>query len=283
LPPIKFSQSFLKQIGLYQRLKASSVYDLYWTIADRRLLADREAEVAFYLSLLKGFKAGAVIFDIGANEGAKTDIFLRMGAHVIAVDPDESNTTVLRQRFQGYRFRQRPVVIVPKAVSDHEAIETMWIDAPGSAKNTLSRKWVDVLRADHDRFGTSLEFAETRQVATVTLEQLMRKYGVPHFVKIDVEGAEPLVLRGLQQPVPYLSFEVNLPEFRPEGLECISLLSGIASEGRFNYTADCLVGLALTEWLPATEFSSVLEKCQEPSVEVFWRTSHSPKVAGQRF
>jgi FkbM family methyltransferase len=282
LPPIKFSQSFVKRSALYQRLKASSVYDLYWTVADRRLLADRDAEVAFYLDLLKGFKPGALIFDIGANEGAKTDIFLRMGARVIAVDPDESNATVLRQRFQGYRFRQRPVVIVPKAVSDHEAIETMWIDAPGSAKNTLSRKWVDVLRTDRDRFGTSLEFAETRQVATVTLQQLMREYGVPHFVKIDVEGAEPLVLKGMQQPVPYLSFEVNLPEFRPEGLECLDLLRRIEPEGRFNYAVDCRVGLALTEWLPAAEFSKVLEACQEPSVEVFWRTSHSQKAAGQR-
>lgn len=65
------------------------------------------------------------------------------------------------------------------------------------------------------------------------------------FVKIDVEGYEPHVLRGLRRLVPYLSFEVNLPEFKQEGLECVEQLANIAAAGRFNYAIDCGQGLVL--------------------------------------
>jgi hypothetical protein len=149
---------------------------------------------------------------------------------------------------------------------------TMWIDAPGSAKNTLSRKWVETLRGDERRFGHRLGFADCREVETVSLEQLIRVHGLPFYVKIDVEGHELSILRGIQRPVPFLSFEVNLPEFRPEGLECVSLLAHLAQDGRFNYTPDCRRGLALERWGTAEEFRAVLHSCADPSIEVFWRS-----------
>jgi hypothetical protein len=71
--------------------------------------------------------------------------------------------------------------------------------------------------------------------------------------------------------VPFLSFEVNLPEFRSEGIECIHSLSRIAPDGEFNYVVDCREGLILKQWLPCKEFSKAFETCQESSVEVFWR------------
>jgi len=149
----------------------------------------------------------------------------------------------------------------------------MWIAAPGSAQNTLSDKWVSVLRNDDRRFGERFEFTNRREVRTVTIDQLMRDYGVPHFVKIDVEGFEPQVLRGLRRPIPFLSFEVNLPEFRPEGIECIRLLERVAGEGVFNFGTDSQGGLALERWLHAPDFSAVFDRCREPSIEIFWRTT----------
>ena len=96
---------------------------------------------------------------------------------------------------------------------------------------------------------------------------------VPRAIKIDVEGYELHVLRGLRQPVPYLSFEVNLPEFRSEGLQCVDVLEALASEGKFNYTDDCRQGLALKQWLAPQEFSALLARCGDPSIEVFWKTN----------
>jgi FkbM family methyltransferase len=269
----KFAQSFLRQVGLYRRLKSSFVYDFYWAFVDQQVLKDRTTEVEFYKRTLQGFRKGNLIFDIGANQGYKTDIFLRLGARVVAVDPDEESQESLRQRFLKYRLTPKRVDIEGKAVSDAISIKTMWIDAPGSAKNTLNPKWVETLRTDPKRFGQRLDFAGVKQVETVTLEKLMATHGIPFFIKIDVEGHEPSVLRGLNRPVPYLSVEVNLPEFKLEGLQCIKILHEIAADGQFNYAVDCERGLMLESWMRPREFAQVIERCEAPSIEVFWKTS----------
>lgn len=271
-------QGMLQRAGLYHRLKASSVHELYWRIAGRRWILAREKQLDFYRQLLSGFRPGDLIFDIGANEGFKTDLFLRLGARVVAIEPDETNQAILRERFSKFRLVRRPMVIVGKAVSDKSALETMWIDGAGSAVNTLSQKWASALSANKDRHAhghQGLDFARQETVETTTLEQLMSEHGVPAFIKIDVEGYELNVIRGLRRPVPYLSFEVNLPEFRPEGLQCVEILGGLATAGTFNYAIECEQGLALKRWLTADEFLDVLGKCTEPSIEVVWKGSGS--------
>ena len=277
MPTIKQSlQGVLGRLGVHQRLKASLLYDLYWNIADKRLIEARRSEVGFYRNLLQGFRHGDLIFDIGANVGIKTDVYLRLGARVVSIEPDESNQKILREKFHKLRLIRKPVSIVGKAVSDKIASETMWIDGPGSALNTLSQKWVEALKENKTRFAhtqDSLDFAHHKVVETTTLEHLISAHGLPFFVKIDVEGHEANVLRGLKHPVPFLSFEINLPEFRPEGLECIKLLEQLASDGKFNYSTDCGRGLALTEWVDAQNFAPILEGCANSAIEVFWKTA----------
>jgi len=193
---------------------------------------------------------------------------------VIAIEPDETNQSILRERFVKFRLAQRPLVIIGKALSDKDAVETMWIDGPGSAVNTLSQKWAITLKEDKARhkYGhCGLDFTRQKTVETTTLEQLIVLYGMPTFIKIDVEGYEFKVLQGLRHPVPNLSFEVNLPEFRSEGQQCVEFLGKLEATGRFNYAVDCEKGLALERWLSADEFLPVLEQCANESIEVFWK------------
>lgn len=268
-------QLALKRAGIYYRLKNSYLYDLYWRFADKRLIDGRRKELDFYSRLLNGFRRGDLIFDVGANVGEKANIFLRLGARVVCIEPDQANQEVLRDKFLRYRFASKPVIIVGKAVSDKSTIETMWIDGAGSAVNTLSQKWAETLKANKDKFEhehCGLEFAQRKAIETTTLEELILTHGLPFFVKIDVEGYERNVIKGLKHPVAFLSFEVNLPEFRQEGIECVRLLSGLGGDGEFNYATDLDRGLALEKWLGAQEFSSVVEQYSERYMEVFWRT-----------
>jgi hypothetical protein len=152
----------------------------------------------------------------------------------------------------------------------------MLVDGPASAVNTLSRKWAEDLKKNKATFEhghCGLEFTEVKKVQTTTLEDLISKYGAPFFVKIDVEGHELSALRGLHRPVPYISFETNLPEFRTEGVECISVLQKLAPAGRFNYMSECVRGLRLEDWVSAEEMCAVLGQCTERSIEIFWKSS----------
>jgi hypothetical protein len=103
-----------------------------------------------------------------------------------------------------------------------------------------------------------------------TLEQMISTYGRPFYIKIDVEGYELNVLKGLQTAVPYLSFEVNLPYFRSEGEQCTARLREIAADGVFN----CAVGgrLMFSDWMSHDNFAKAFAEVRKPSVEVFWRT-----------
>lgn len=265
-------QAVFNGSGIYERAKASWVYDCYWTLADKQIIEDRRKEVHFYRHLLQGFRKGDLIFDVGANLGYKTDMFLKIGGRVVAVDPDDLNQRTLKQKFLDYRLKRKSLVIVAKALGAENSVQTMWVDKRGSALNTLSHKWAEVLRQDQNRFGHQVKFSKSKEVEVVTIEELIELYGEPFFIKVDVEGYELAVLRGMRRPVPYLSFEVNLPEFKEEGLKCIQVLARLKPSGKFNYTPDCRNGLALREWISTDEISAVLNSCAERSIEIFWKT-----------
>jgi FkbM family methyltransferase len=82
-------------------------------------------------------KWNQLIFDVGANEGLQDRFFLRLGARVAAVESDDANEEILRQKFLRHRLTPKPVNIDGRAVSENVAVKSMWIDALGSAKNTL--------------------------------------------------------------------------------------------------------------------------------------------------
>jgi FkbM family methyltransferase len=263
---------------LRHRLRFSAIPRLYWALAKRETLLSAHQEEAFYRKLLEGLRRQDLIFDIGANQGLKTDVFLRLGARVVAVEPDDACQAILRYRLQRYRLRSRPVTIVGKAASDKIGTEKMWIDGPGSAVNTISRKWADQLKENKQSFPyghCGLDFSQSKTVETTTIEELTQLYGAPFFVKIDVEGHELSVLHGMRRPVPWLSFEVNLHAFRHEGIECVRVLQQLEPRGCFNYTPDCCSGLVLREWLGSEQFCAQLNSCANDTIEVFWSSSRT--------
>ena len=65
---------------------------------------------------------------------------------------------------------------------------------------------------------------KTITVEIVTLDALIAQYGIPYFIKIDVEGFELEVVRGLSQPIPLISLEWT-PELTDNLIACIEQLS----------------------------------------------------------
>src|SRR5262249_60695009 len=71
--------------------------------------------------------------------------------------------------------------------------------------STLSTLFVEIARAN----GAIWDETAAIEVNVVTLDSLIDEFGVPDYIKIDVEGFDLEVLRGLSQPIALLSVEFN--------------------------------------------------------------------------
>jgi len=139
--------------------------------------------------------------------------------------------------------------------------------------NTLSQKWKGALENGRTkRFSEWRSFPTTTEVETTTLDSLIERYGLPYFIKIDVEGYERHAIGGLSYRIPYISFELNLPEYTEEGIECLRLLSDLGESVEFNYIWDCRAGFRLDTWLPYRDFKEHLVSFEYRYMEVFARS-----------
>jgi FkbM family methyltransferase len=223
-------REFLKRSGGYEYLRYSSIFRLYTRLFKRQVIKAHEREVAFYRSFLPN--NCPLIFDIGAYDGHKTAAFLEIAGKVVSCEPDAHNFRTLRIRFRNDRSS---VILENKALSDHPGTETYYIHHAGSAFNTLNPKWKQILEADQEsRWSETIRFSDEVSIQLTTLDQLISQYGNPCFIKIDVEGYELTVLKGLSQKVPYISFECLLPDCKTELLDCLSHLYQLDDKVVFN-------------------------------------------------
>lgn len=146
-------------------------------------------------------KPGDIAFDIGAHVGDRVASFRRQGAKVIAVEPQPALVKVLLMIYgKSYEIK------VLKAAIGRTAGE---VDLRVNVRNpTISTASDDFVRAAGQSSGWQGEkWTRTIRVPVITLDALIKEYGEPAFIKIDVEGFEAEALAGLSRPVRTLSFE----------------------------------------------------------------------------
>jgi FkbM family methyltransferase len=182
---------------------------------------DLERQTAFYRKFLR---PGDLCFDIGANVGQTSEVMLAAGARVVALEPNPACHETLRWQFG----RNRRFTLVTQAVSDTRSTARLHVNGTDS-RASLRSDW---------RF---LPKAGEVEVATTTLDDLIAAHGRPVYCKIDVEGFEVPVLRGLSQPLPYVSFEYHVSE-GDRACECLRILEALGP-----YTAN-VIPLDLGEW-----------------------------------
>lgn len=183
---------------------------------------------------------GSLVFDVGANLGQKTLIFVSLGARVISIEPERGCYEYVRRRFQG----NDRVTALNVAVSDAPGRVSLFVSPQTPEISTLDRGWL-TSGPDREKVGR----IEEQPVDVMTLGQLVERFGAPDYVKVDVEGFETRVLRGLTMPVRHLSFE-----FHADDLQSLVERCRIVAElGRytFNYTVANTYALALPAWVPA--------------------------------
>jgi FkbM family methyltransferase len=146
-------------------------------------------------------KRGDLAFDIGAHAGDRVASFRRLGAKVVAVEPQRTFAFVIGMLFG----RDTKVVVERLAVGRNTGDVRLMINTDNPTITTASNAFI---HAAQDAAGwQGQNWDKSIRVPMTTLDALIEKHGMPAFIKIDVEGFEEEVLMGLTQPVAALSFE----------------------------------------------------------------------------
>jgi FkbM family methyltransferase len=181
---------------------------------------DRRRRAALDRHYARFVTAGDLVFDIGSHVGDRVAAFRRLGALVIAVEPQPALATTLRLLYG----RDGAVTLVEGAVGREPGTIALKLNLDNPTVSTASEAFIT---AAHDAPGwEGQRWIRTVEVPITTLDALIARYGMPRFIKIDVEGYEAEALAGLSTPVPALSFEFTTIQ-RDVACACVARCAAI--------------------------------------------------------
>jgi FkbM family methyltransferase len=251
LSPIKIFYGFMDIcINLMRSLR---IYKIVYNISLNLMDAvNRKKLLKFYSRFVK---KDDLCFDIGANYGRRTEIFLKLGARVVAVEPQD----ICMQELEKKYCNNKRVVLIKKAISDNQGEEKIMI-SDSHTLSSMSNEWINSIKSSEMFFVSTQAFSwqKSAKVQVTTLSNLIKEYGNPAFCKIDVEGYEYKVLKSLSDPIKMVSFEFTpTQEFI---LSAINTVEHLASIGKvkFNYSFGESISLVLNKWVGPDVISNIL-------------------------
>lgn len=144
-----------------------------------------------------------LVYDLGLHKGEDTEYYLKRGFKVIAVEADEELVAKNQRDFREF-VEKGDLVIVHGAISDvAEDTITFFKNTKISVWGTVVKEWA---QRNAELGAVSVEV----KVNVVRLKSLFKKYGIPYYLKIDIEGMDLVALKTLSEcPVKpkYVSIE----------------------------------------------------------------------------
>jgi len=143
-----------------------------------------------------------LVFDVGLNVGQDTAFYLSQGYRVLAIEAHPTLAECAHDRFASEILAGR-LTILNVGIAAKEGLADFWIceEKPEfssfhraiAARNSYSQKCI--------------------QVPVMPFEAIIERFGIPYFLKIDIEGNDKLCLEGLSPcSLPsYLSVESECP------------------------------------------------------------------------
>jgi FkbM family methyltransferase len=146
----------------------------------------------------KFIKPGDLVFDIGANIGKFTKLFLKLNAKIICVEPQRDLADDLVEKFK----KNDSVFVINNGIGSYKT-KSMFYICEDNTKSSFIKDWN---KKSHENI---FKIKSSYEIDIITLDDLIERFGTPTFCKIDVEGFELEVLKGLNKPIKYLSFEFH--------------------------------------------------------------------------
>jgi FkbM family methyltransferase len=187
-------------------------------------------------------KTGDLAFDIGSHVGDRTGSFRRLGARVVALEPQPLCARAIRSIYAG----DAGVTVIEAACGEKAGTVTLRVNSANPTVTTASR---DFVAAADGAGGWEGQVWDTDvEVPCTTLDMLIAEHGAPSFAKIDVEGFEATVLAGLSHSLLALSFEFTTIQ-RDVALACLTRLSALGSYG-FDVALGESQSFTFNRWIP---------------------------------
>ena len=126
-------------------------------------------------------KEDSLVIDVGANIGIYTNVFKKSvgnSGKVVAIEADPTNASSLRRRFSS----ESRIDVIESAATDRSGTCRLQQDPYNPAGHVLSIDGIEV--------------------SSVTVDEIVDRYKLPlSLIKIDVEGAEQLVIQGATKSI----------------------------------------------------------------------------------
>lgn len=120
-----------------------------------------------------------LVFDIGANVGQTIEFFLSHAKKIVAFEPNPGLYNELR-----YKFDRKNVVLDQRGISNSVGNKVFNISNLHTL-STFSSDWIK-----NSRFSDTFDWDLELEVETTTLNNVLDEYGIPDYIKIDIEGHE---------------------------------------------------------------------------------------------
>lgn len=189
-------------------------------------------------------------FDIGAHFGNRSNVFLSLNAKVVTVEPQKECGDYIKRKY-GSR-----ITFLNKAVGAIEEQKTFYMSYLSSTLSSLSTEWINKVKSERFK---DVSWDKEVIVEVTTLDRLISDYGIPSFIKIDVEGYELEVLKGLSKPVKALSFEYTMPEHLNRAIECLNILKSADENYKCNYSVEERLVFEIKEWISIDEMIKYIQ------------------------
>ncbi|MGC9031684.1 MAG: FkbM family methyltransferase [Minisyncoccia bacterium] len=203
---LRTSNKEIKEVNLFwnKKIKIKSQEIPFFAVAG---ILPGGAEYKLTKFFIKNLKETDIFYDIGANYGFYTYLALEFCKEVHSFEP-------LPFVFENLKLNlkdNQKVYLNEIALSDRNGVTKIYLPNTGHLDSTGSSTIIEESLDKH-----YYKFSESLEIKTITLDEYLKSHNPPTVIKLDVEGAESLVIEGglnfFKNYSPIITLEAWSPE-----------------------------------------------------------------------